>query len=677
MNSKENPICLVCLSTFDHYSNNKTSDSNSKDHFPDLFTKFLKFVQNYLSISTKATNQLLLLSSASACESETDAFCPKCQHEVIHPICQVYLELLSAQLRLSCHLTQLGKLLTLRSSKSENPVSQRIDSEENTQLLAKRLGVNNVTDLIELREVLKEKCEQNRKKFSPLIVASSSSNGVESNLFQTSEKKIVTVTGRAGFELPSKSVVKQESLNDDNNDDKLEDKGESYSFAQEANDGDGSDFEWCPPASPPNSPETLNDELMEDTDKDLEKVSLKIKRKIKREVKTERKVKPKKVKVEADVEVVEGTEKAEVTHDFQCCFCWKSFVDESSLKSHVHSSHAKRKGANYGKFHCEVENCPGPSNFDSSADLNTHLETHSPESILLCSVCGLGFIEKKLLKLHELVHIKPLKTGGINEKRLKCPEEDCDQGFRSISKLQTHFNVRHGLDLKRFKCLEEGCFHLATSSLALLQHNKSAHDPEGIRKKQEKGTFPCPKCPKIFSTRRKQRAHELFVHGEKRHKCSACDKVFSCRDSLKKHFISRHDPNPTICPHCGKSFPNYIYLNAHIARAHPETGAEPPSVQCPHCPEKFRLKYLLRRHILKEHPDAPENLKCSFCDLRMEARMKTSMEEHELTHISREERREWGITHICHVCGKEFLCKDTCNRHIKKIHGQGQVVKQE
>jgi len=140
-------VCLVCLGTFD-----KRPDEVDVSEGPSLLTKFLKFAENYLQVSTGMTKHLLGLSSGG--EGEEYTFCEKCELAVVNPVCQVYLELLSAQLRLSWELGQMGKVL-------EN--SQQFTSHKlrtlNTQALANQLGLDNVADLEEFRMLLTQKCK--------------------------------------------------------------------------------------------------------------------------------------------------------------------------------------------------------------------------------------------------------------------------------------------------------------------------------------------------------------------------------------------------------------------------------------------------------------------------------------------------------------------------------------
>ncbi|ODM86831.1 hypothetical protein Ocin01_19851 [Orchesella cincta] len=118
----------------------------------------MSFAQNYLEISSSVAMQQLLKT-----RSETDAFCEKCELAVINPICKVYLELLSAQLRLSWELERLGKLL-------ENSQSDQQEGDTNLEILVGQLGIENVEQFEEFRKLLAKKCELKRNEAIPNVL---------------------------------------------------------------------------------------------------------------------------------------------------------------------------------------------------------------------------------------------------------------------------------------------------------------------------------------------------------------------------------------------------------------------------------------------------------------------------------------------------------------------------
>jgi len=146
-------VCLVCPKAIDSdlLREKEEDDIGEKCENVSVLTRFLKFAEKYLQLSTAATKPLFRFNGG---DKEGDHFCEKCELAIINPICQVYLELVSNQLRLSWELGQLGKLL-------EN--SQRLTSDNlrgmSMQALTNQLGMENVAQLEKFRSLLMEKCK--------------------------------------------------------------------------------------------------------------------------------------------------------------------------------------------------------------------------------------------------------------------------------------------------------------------------------------------------------------------------------------------------------------------------------------------------------------------------------------------------------------------------------------
>ncbi|CAL8149263.1 unnamed protein product [Orchesella dallaii] len=151
-------VCLVCLKTFDRHF--LLSEEDGVSSSVPLLTRFIKFAENYLNLSSVTTQQLLLSGS-----DRKEAFCEKCELSVINPICQVYLDLLSAQLRLSIELEQLGKLLD--NSKVTGSDKLRV---LNINALSNQLGVRSLSQLEGFRTSLAQKCLLKRKQSLPDVL---------------------------------------------------------------------------------------------------------------------------------------------------------------------------------------------------------------------------------------------------------------------------------------------------------------------------------------------------------------------------------------------------------------------------------------------------------------------------------------------------------------------------
>jgi len=138
-------ICFVCLSPILDL-NDDGDEANKKN--VDLYKKFLQFTTDYLKIET-ATRFLEAVISARS------SFCVSCK-QVVQNVCEYYLELVQAKLRLSTKLAQLGGLF--EGSKSEDSPEQLKLMIENLKKLSDQLGVKGqVVTVFELRSLLEAK----------------------------------------------------------------------------------------------------------------------------------------------------------------------------------------------------------------------------------------------------------------------------------------------------------------------------------------------------------------------------------------------------------------------------------------------------------------------------------------------------------------------------------------
>ncbi|ODM90848.1 putative zinc finger protein [Orchesella cincta] len=376
----------------------------------------------------------------------------------------------------------------------------------------------------------------------------------------------------------------------------------------------------------------------------------------------------------------------------QCCFCHRKFSLQICLDNHLKTFHWKRLSEK-GYFSCEVEECK--EQFKTVLDLNSHLKTHCESDLHLCA-CGFGFIEENLLKLHSLLHIEPLKKA--KKRYWTCPEADCEKRLQSAGLLQHHYNFDHGIRCSNWdymKCQE--CSEKFGSKHQLNYHHRLTHLPRkcsvceldliGMKVYNEhmnvfhSEAFSCtvPTCGKRFNTEESFQTHLRSHQQPKPEKmteelktseervCQHCGKTMANKKRLQKHIKLVHQKEPHMCPHCGKVYSAKIYLSNHIIRYHPEQCEQgfKLAFQCTHCPEKFRWKSVLNRHLYKAHPDkelVDGLLECPVCKLRMESGREGLMKRHMEKHMPKEERR--SLSHICHVCGREFLAIENYNSHI-------------
>ncbi|CAL8120999.1 unnamed protein product [Orchesella dallaii] len=141
-------ICFLCLKRF-----KRENDENSDFRKFNLFCKFAKDylgLKEFKGFKFKGFRENIEKNQE---EENKNAFCEKCEI-VVESVCQLYLEQLGIQLRLSWKLAEMQKLL-------EN--SKDLVSEELETVLITSLG-NDFRAVKELRNLLEMKCMEKGKE---------------------------------------------------------------------------------------------------------------------------------------------------------------------------------------------------------------------------------------------------------------------------------------------------------------------------------------------------------------------------------------------------------------------------------------------------------------------------------------------------------------------------------
>ncbi|CAL8149224.1 unnamed protein product [Orchesella dallaii] len=685
MDFQPQPVCFVCLgdtrnnNLFSSLHNHKQKTSTDFDQF-QLYVKFLQFAKNHLKIPSTTLDPLLLIT-----DNGGKIFCETCEKLVSHIIYNSYLELLQAQLRLSSKLGELGKLL--QSCNNNSQKLERIESLK-TNL---RISKPDSHCLQKVHQLLTHKCKESCQEFQPQVLLTRndndqlpvpvSFNNIDSGQEKDEEERNISNAESQGDSpikkftviILNKPDIKEENLSDRNDDE----------FS--ADDDDGQDREDSVPGSPINC---LNDKD-EEKDGTSENNS----------------------RTNGENEARCGVKVADDDggSDYQCCFCWRSFDDARELQPHIKGLHAKASRVKSEGFVCEVKECG--QHFPTHLELNTHLSTHS-EAVKFCKVCGWGFIDENLLELHELVHVKPVKKVGMKIPKVFCPASKCTSGpgFASISKLQAHYNVHHGISFKLHKCPVSDCSFESAWYSAVAKHKRRRHshmvgsqkpkaDSDEKLKKSKLEDTQCVPCGKTFKTKPGISSHLARWHttmecnickepfngsvalskhvneahpqqleeGEKETKiiqkkfpCEKCEKLFATRRQLATHFRNCHSEKRYECKVCHEMFRSRTSLSSHRLKRHVVK-----SVLCPHshCASRFVNEDTLRMHLVKMHPtnepDIISGHECSTCHKRFLTLEKL---KYHLSNNHVEKPQE------CQVCHKKFKTRRLLRRHATQIH---------
>ncbi|KAJ3427022.1 zinc finger protein [Anaeramoeba flamelloides] len=180
-------------------------------------------------------------------------------------------------------------------------------------------------------------------------------------------------------------------------------------------------------------------------------------------------------------------------------------------------------------------------------------------------------------------------------------------------------------------------------------------------KNQEKETqnYKCPKCKKLFASRKRLTRHLNTTHSEARpHKCPICDSSFKRSDHLKRHMLKHKPDRERIfkCDKCTKSFFTQDTLRKHKRFVHEKEL--PYKCEWENCGKQFRKRSKLKYHIAKDHKHK-KPYKCKVCKSRFDH--PSQLKRHQRIHTKEK-------TNICLQCGMAFMKFYELQKHIKQMH---------
>ena len=197
--------------------------------------------------------------------------------------------------------------------------------------------------------------------------------------------------------------------------------------------------------------------------------------------------------------------------------------------------------------------------------------------------------------------------------------------------------------------------------------DKSFQDPVYLHKhlyishpgRLYKKRHSCPKCKKIFITKKELDSHVGMIHSEEDvFKCVQCSKKFGNSKSLRLHQWWNHSKSAECkkkCHDCGKGFFRFAALRRHMQLKHNSD----PLLSCSICERSFRDRGVLKRH-LGTHSDTTTTT-CEKCGKSF--RDETNLKVHMLSHS--------GIKPFaCDQpnCQSGFTTKQSLQHHYRKVH---------
>ena len=263
--------------------------------------------------------------------------------------------------------------------------------------------------------------------------------------------------------------------------------------------------------------------------------------------------------------------------------CGAFFTRKENMDYHIAGSHRNER------LSCPKENCD--LTFTGPGNLRKHILTKH-NSIMekhMCPVhgCGKKFKFKSSLNQHSRSSHKINYPSQSKFPQLHhCPGESCDAEFTRKDQLYRHLRVEHvkrecaatvptsdnpalndvAHENKRLMCPEENCNAMYAHKQNLTMHIRMQHRP------LQRLVCPRQDCGATFKWKASLQHHVKAKH-------APADQQLNVESSLSKHTIVHHIRRKYACPHqgCGWSFELRPSLKKHMKAKHGLVGFQNPT----------------------------------------------------------------------------------------------------
>ena len=251
-------------------------------------------------------------------------------------------------------------------------------------------------------------------------------------------------------------------------------------------------------------------------------------------------------------------------------------------------------------------------------------------------------------------HTKSIHKRPTDEHPLKC--DDCLKPFFFEEALAYHCRTKHDEEKETYNCFKcDRIFYV--QSTQIVHETLHKDNPNS-----ESEIYSCNYCPTAtFSI------SELGLHHQEHHQmlplpwffCTICDyhskKIGPMENHLRKEHDIREPYKPYKCKHCEFASKEFEPLRKHIL-----SSGHRDDHECKICGKRFpilgRLHFHLKRIHLRE-ADETEIIQCSYCGQTFDN--QKSLECHlDVHHPGIQDNK-----HTCEKCGKNFMFESTYKRH--------------
>lgn len=213
-----------------------------------------------------------------------------------------------------------------------------------------------------------------------------------------------------------------------------------------------------------------------------------------------------------------------------CEICGKGYLQLGTLAEHRFSHEEERR------FACPI--CG--KRFFSSMALKRHNRVHTGERPFRCTICGLNFVIRAHLLAHKRTH-----TG---ERPFRCPSNACPQAFSTSSAAKRHFLNIHSKNAANKSAAAKLRNAASDDSGDYILGDLSTLETEAPSEgKQAEGTpHVCQQCGASFRSRAALNGHKLAHVGLRPFPCPACPRAFSSSGAAARHLRNIHKRSPVF-----------------------------------------------------------------------------------------------------------------------------------
>ncbi|XP_045113927.1 zinc finger protein 184-like isoform X3 [Portunus trituberculatus] len=200
---------------------------------------------------------------------------------------------------------------------------------------------------------------------------------------------------------------------------------------------------------------------------------------------------------------------------------------------------------------------------------------------------------------------------------------------------------------------KNGMLKVQESHVGRQRKTRSANDDRWLR-----GSFTCPECELVFTTKLKMEQHYQYVHKgvppwKGSHLCEECGKTFTQKVGLQVHRMHKHgDPKQFPCHLCSYEGVTKAKLARHL-----KSHTDEKHLTCEVCGVSLKTNDTYKNHMALHTNQG--RYKCPVCTKAFHH--KQYYDDHYRSHFS---LREYN----CEICHMRFKTNKSLRNHVRAVH---------